>query len=116
PQYPGMTTTQPSLPGSQTYGAEPGYPYTSRPAGREPVSLEERWTIEQSGAAYTADGWEEGVTERITAPGKRPPPTRERYKATDLTCPRCTGRDIMGFSDGSAKCQSCKKIFYPGRR
>jgi len=115
-QYPGMTPTRPPMPGSQTYGTETSYPYTSRPAGREPVSLEESWTVEQSGAAFTADGWEEGVTERITAPGKRPPPTRERYKATDLTCPRCTGRDIMGFADGSAKCQSCKKIFYPGRR
>jgi hypothetical protein len=82
----------------------------------EPTSLDERWKVEQSGAAYTADGWEEGVSDRITATGQRAPPPRDRYQAPDLTCPRCKGRNITGFSDGSAKCQSCKKIFYPGRR
>jgi hypothetical protein len=119
----GMTTYQGTSPGQaptygpQTYGSAPPYPYTSQPTTAEPVSLDQRWRVEQSGGtAYTADGWEEGVAERITAPVKRTPPDRERYKATDLTCPRCRGRDIMGFSDGSAKCQSCKKIFYPGRR
>lgn len=115
-QYAGMATAQPSMSGSQTYGTEPSYQYTHRPAGREPVSLDERLAVEQSGAAYTADDWEEGVAGRIAAPPERSTPTRERYQATDLTCPRCTGRDILGFSDGSAKCQSCKKIFYPGRR
>jgi hypothetical protein len=102
----------------QTYGSSPPYPqYSSQPTTAEPVSLDERWRVEQSGpAAYTADGWEEGVADRITAPTKKAPPSRERYKATDLACPRCQGRDIMGFSDGSAKCQACKKIFYPGRR
>lgn len=82
----------------------------------EPVSLDERWRVEQRGGAFTADGWEEGVADRIITPSKRTPPSRERFVANELTCPRCRGHEIMGFSDGSAKCQSCKKIFYPGRR
>jgi hypothetical protein len=118
----GVTTYQGSVPGqppmsrTRTYTASPQYQYDSEPTTREPVSLDQRWSVEQSGSAYTADGWEEGVADRISAPKKRPQPARERYAATDLTCPRCQGRDITGFSDGSAKCQSCKKIFYPGRR
>jgi hypothetical protein len=112
----GVTPTQSTMPGAQDYGAEPRYPIQQTTMRSEPRSLDERWRVEQAGGAYTADGWEEGVAERITGGSKRPPPTRERYKATDLTCPRCRGRDIMGFADGSAKCQSCKKIFYPGRR
>jgi len=109
--------------GVTQYGGEPMDPPTNlggqaatRQTTWEPASLDERWRVEQSGAAYTADGWEEGVAERITAPGKLTPQSRDRYQATDLTCPRCKGRKIIGFSDGSAKCQSCKKIFYPGRR
>lgn len=82
----------------------------------EPVSLDERWRVEQKGGAFTADGWEEGVADRIIEPSSRTPPSRERFPARELTCPRCRGHDIVGFSDGSAKCQSCKKIFYPGRR
>ena len=112
-----MPGSQAQMTGSQTYGAEPRYPAQVSTTVTEPRSLDERWRVEHGGRAYTADGWEEGVADRITGgPSKRPPPARERYKATDLTCPRCKGRDIMGFADGSAKCQSCKKIFYPGRR
>jgi hypothetical protein len=114
-QYGGGMPSQPSMTTSQAYGAEAGYQYSTGMA-REPVSLDERWRVEQSGGAYTVDGWEDGVAERITTPGQRPPPSRERYQAPDLTCPRCKGHSIIGFSDGSAKCQSCKKIFYPGRR
>ncbi len=113
-QYEGVT--QPTVYGPSYGGPGQVTPQQETAMGREPVSLDERWRVEQAGAAYTADGWEEGVAERITAPRERMPPSRERYKATDLTCPRCKGREIMGFSDGSAKCQSCKKIFYPGRR
>ena len=54
--------------------------------------------------------------DRLMAPDQRPTSVRERYEATDLTCPRCRGHDIIGFSDGSAKCKSCKKIFFPRRR
>ncbi len=114
--YSGPPVSQPSMAGGQAYGAEPRYPTQVTTVATEPRSLDERWRVEQSTGAYTADGWEDGVAERITGGTKRTPPSRERYKASDLTCPRCRGRDIMGFSDGSAKCQSCKKIFYPGRR
>jgi hypothetical protein len=116
-QYGPSQVTQTAMPGSQTYVGQPQYGVQRTQARMaEPRSLDERWQVEQRGGAYTADGWEEGVADRITGPGKRPPPARERFKATNLTCPRCRGRDIMGFADGSAKCQSCKKIFYPGRR
>ncbi|UCC93829.1 MAG: hypothetical protein JSW25_03950, partial [Thermoplasmata archaeon] len=114
--YQGTSPAQPAMTGTQTYGTTPQYGTSPQGETYEPVSLDQRWRVEQTGTtAYTADGWEEGVAERITAPSKRAPPDRERYKATDLSCPRCKGRDIMGFSDGSAKCQSCKKIFYPRR-
>jgi len=113
---PSMPGTQSSMPGAQPYMQQPVYQSGGISAGQDPVSLDESWRVEQSSGAYTADGWEEGVAERIIAPSGRAPPARDRYKAADLTCPRCNGRDIIGFSDGSAKCQSCKKIFYPGRR
>jgi hypothetical protein len=115
--YGQSTGPRTDVPGGQTYAGQPQYGApTPQARMAEPRSLDERWQVEQRGGAYTADGWEEGVADRITGPRKRPPPARERYKVTNLACPRCRGRDIMGFADGSAKCQSCKKIFYPGRR
>jgi hypothetical protein len=114
-QYAGQVSpTQTTMQGTPMYSGQPTS--GSEPRMADPRPLDERWQVEQKGGAYTADGWEEGVADRITGPAKRPPPVRERYKATDLTCPRCRGREIMGFSDGSAKCQSCKKIFYTSRR
>jgi hypothetical protein len=111
-QAPGGTQTRPRPP--------QGYPTPSEPSERTPVSLDERWSVErmgsQMGDSYDVDGWESGVAERITAPKTRPPPSHERFAVSGLVCPRCGRNQIIGFSDGSAKCQSCKKIFYPGRR
>ncbi len=67
-------------------------------------------------ARYGVDDWDSTGAERIIAYKAPQATSKARYDATNLNCPRCNGREIMGFSDGSAKCQSCKKIFYPGRR
>ncbi len=96
------------------------YHSTPRDPSKVPTSLEDQWTVERLDdrmiSRYGLDGSDSASAERITAYRAPQPTSKERYKATNLSCPRCNGRDIVGFPDGSAKCQSCKKIFYPGRR
>lgn len=114
-EYPQSTWGGTSGSGMQTTYA----PQEPRPPGKVPTTLDSQWSVEtvEYGAlsGYGSD-WDTESAERITSYRAPSLKQKERYKATHLNCPRCNGKDIVGFSDGSAKCQSCKKIFYPGRR
>ena len=111
---------------SSTYGGsdlEPStvtFHSTPRDPSKVPTSLDDQWTVQSMDdtmvSRYGLDGSDSSSAERITMYRAPPATPKERYKATNLSCPRCNGRDIVVFPDGSAKCQSCKKIFYPGRR
>ncbi len=93
---------------------------TPRESTKAPTPLGDKWSVERmdgrTASGYGVDDWDSTGAERIIAYKAPQATTNTRYDATNLNCPRCNGRDIVGFSDGSAKCQSCKKIFYPGRR
>jgi len=52
-----------------------------------------------------------------TTPPVPPAPPRGSREASPLagaTCPSCGGGDVVGYPDGSARCQSCKAVFYLG--
>ena len=52
-----------------------------------------------------------------TTPLVPPAPPRGSREASPLagaTCPSCGGGDVVGYPDGSARCQSCKAVFYLG--
>jgi hypothetical protein len=109
-----------NVPGSTTYGKTGTYHTPPSPKPTQATSLEDRWTAERLGnemsKAYKVDDWDSTGAERIVMHRPKPKGHQERYKTSNLRCPRCGMNDILGFDDGSAKCQSCKKIFYPGRR
>jgi hypothetical protein len=100
--YPQSTRQQPG---------EPGAPYSSTRGGE----VEEKWTSQridrELGSIYSVDDRTGRLEPKVV---KRPPPRARggRYKLTGVNCPRCASMDIMGFPDRSAKCQSCRKIFY----
>ncbi len=115
-QYPQtvMTGREGSRP-VQDY-ARPQPAYGGRQGG-----LSDQWTAEridrEMGSLYGVDGRAPRGTDGIVMSRPKPaPPSRDRFALTGLNCPRCSGNDILGFSDGSAKCQACGKIFYPERR
>ena len=37
---------------------------------------------------------------------------REASPLAGATCPSCGGSDVVGYPDGSARCQGCKAVFY----
>ncbi len=100
--YPQSTQGQPG---------EPGAPYSYGKGG----GVEEQWTSqridEELASIYAIDGRTGRLEPKVV---KQPPPRARggRYKLTGVSCPRCGSGDVMGFPDGSAKCQSCRKIFY----
>lgn len=121
----GMVPESVEYPQSSYGGSDLGqgtikYHSTPRDPSKVPTTLESQWGVEsmdgRTVSGYAVDDRDSTRAERIItykAPQALP---KDRYNATNLDCPRCNGRDIVGFPDGSAKCQSCKKIFYPGRR
>jgi hypothetical protein len=112
-QYPTTSGLDPNRPVQDYARAQP-------PFQKAPADISDRWTTEridrEMGSMYSVDGRAPQGAERIlVSRPKQAPPSRERFVASGLDCPRCQGNDIIGFSDGSAKCQACGKIFYPKR-
>ena len=104
---------QPSMPSSVPYHQRPTQSYGSRA-----TRIEDRWSTERVDPAiarsYQVDGSDLTGAERIIVSRPRgPPESQQRFEVEGLTCPRCDHGDIIGFPDGSAKCKSCRKIFYP---
>jgi len=121
----GMVAESVEYPQNTYGGSDPGsssitFHSTPRESTKVPTPLGDQWTVERmdgsTASRYGVDDWDSTGAERIIAYKAPQTTTNARYDAKNLNCPRCNGRDIVGFSDGSAKCQSCKKIFYPGRR
>ena len=122
--------TQSSIPKPTAYSHRPpsqpaGYQYPMPPrlpsSDSRPAKIEERWTTQrldpEVAHRYRVDGSDlQGAERIIVSRPKPPPPSQQRFVAENVVCPRCSQTEIVGFADGSAKCQSCKKIFYPGRR
>jgi hypothetical protein len=112
-QYPPTSAPDPNRPVQDYARAQPSYQ-------KAPADIGDRWTAEridrEMGSMYSVDGrTTQGAEKILVSRPKRAPPSRERFMAQGLDCPRCQGNDIIGFSDGSAKCQSCGKIFYHQR-
>jgi len=42
----------------------------------------------------------------------QPQSSREASTLAGAACPACGGGDVVGYPDGSARCQSCKAVFY----
>jgi hypothetical protein len=45
-------------------------------------------------------------------PLAQPQSSREASTMAGAACPACGGGDVVGYPDGSARCQSCKAVFY----
>ena len=111
---------------SQRQPSQPaGYQYSGQPRPTQPrappAKIEDRWTAQrldpELARRYRVDGSDLQGAERIVVNRPQPPPpSQQRYEVDNVACPRCGQGEIVGFADGSAKCQSCKKIFYPGRQ